>query len=372
VITARPSAGFVPGHRLSAVLYRDCVQPIIEREFPRLPYAAALIGHGSDVLGYDTERSSDHDWGPRLHILVDEADREQLSAPILSAVESSLPQTILGIPVDLPGASHLPDNEITHHNSPETGRHHGVIVTSIEQQLLGLLGSPEPPDRWDAARWLTVPQQGLLEFTAGPVHHDAPGHLTQVRSELGWYPHHLWLYLMAGRWQRIGQVEPFVGRCAELGDDLGSRTVAAQIVRDAMRLALLQHRRYAPYPKWLGTAFARAEIDAGLSGPLTAALEASTAGDRQRAVVDALLELSRRHDSLGVTERVASRAETFFDRPYLVIWAERHARALHDAVEKSGLAQLPYGLGGIDEITDSTDALGNGAFRRQVAAMYRG
>jgi hypothetical protein len=45
----------------------------------------------------------------------------------------------------------------------------------------------------------------------------------------------------------------------------GSAVVAARLVRDLMRLALLLHRRYPPYGKWLGSAFAALPAAATLS-----------------------------------------------------------------------------------------------------------
>lgn len=362
---------FVPGHQLSAALYHRIVEPALTANLPRLQYAAGLIGYGSDVLGYDTPTSTDHDWGPRVQIVVEEAERATATAQILDVVEAALPETIEGTPIDLPGAAQLPGEEIHHHNSPTGRRNHGVTVTSVEQLQHNLLGTTAHPHEWTPSQWLVVPREGLLEFTAGPVHHDDTGHLTAARTALTWYPHDVWLYVMSGRWQRIAQVEAFVGRTAEVGDDMGSRVIAAQIVLDAMHLALLQHRAYAPYSKWLGTAFEKHETDDSLTAPLAAALAADSASTRQEAVVAALLELSRRHDQLSVTEPLQSKAATFFTRPFPVIWCERIAEALHNAITDSRVAPLTFGLGGIDEITNSTDALKNTELRGQLMSQYR-
>ena len=43
----------------------------------------------------------------------------------------------------------------------------------------------------------------------------------------------------------------------QVQDELGSRLVAMRLVRDLMRLGFLLERQYAPYIKWLGTAFQR-------------------------------------------------------------------------------------------------------------------
>lgn len=370
-MTESTDGKFVPGHQLSAALYHRIVEPTLTANLPRLQYAAGLIGYGSDVLGYDTPTSTDHDWGPRVQIVVDDADRHTVTPRILDAVDAALPETIQGVPIDLPGAAQLPGDQVHHHNSPSGRRNHGVTVTSVEQLQRDLLGIMTPPSDWTPGQWLVVPREGLLEFTAGPVHHDDTGHLTDVRTTLAWYPHDVWLYVMSGRWQRIAQVEAFVGRAAQVGDDVGSRVIAAQIVQDAIHLALLQHRAYAPYSKWLGTAFTKHETDDSLSAPLAAVLAADSASIRQGALVAALLELSRRQDQLAVTEPVHSKVESFFTRPFKVIWSERIAQALHNAITDPQVAALTFALGGIDEITNSTDALKNTELRRNLMSQYR-
>jgi hypothetical protein len=47
---------YIPGLRLAREFYAVVVRPLLEEHFP-LPYAAALVGRGSEVVGFDTQRS---------------------------------------------------------------------------------------------------------------------------------------------------------------------------------------------------------------------------------------------------------------------------------------------------------------------------
>jgi hypothetical protein len=59
---------FVSGLNLSRRFFREVVRPLLANAFPAVRYAAALLGPGSEVLGFDTEMSVDHDWGPRVFV----------------------------------------------------------------------------------------------------------------------------------------------------------------------------------------------------------------------------------------------------------------------------------------------------------------
>lgn len=67
---------FLPGLELSRAYYQKAVRPILDRRFPDLAHAATLLGPGSEVQGFDTARSRDHNWGPRLELYVSREDRE--------------------------------------------------------------------------------------------------------------------------------------------------------------------------------------------------------------------------------------------------------------------------------------------------------
>jgi hypothetical protein len=63
-------ADFVPGLDLSEAFYLEVVRPAWDVAFSGVPHSAAQLGTGSDVLGYDTARSTDHGWGARVLIFV--------------------------------------------------------------------------------------------------------------------------------------------------------------------------------------------------------------------------------------------------------------------------------------------------------------
>lgn len=51
---------FIPGLELSRRFYWEAVRPVLDDAYPNLSHSAALIGHGSEVLGFDTPMSADH------------------------------------------------------------------------------------------------------------------------------------------------------------------------------------------------------------------------------------------------------------------------------------------------------------------------
>src|SRR5215211_5477073 len=91
---------FVPGLQLSELFYHEAVQQILERAFPGLLYSAALLGSGSEVLGFDTVRSTDHEWGPRTQLFLSETDYPIHAAAIAEALRHALPHEFRGYPTN--------------------------------------------------------------------------------------------------------------------------------------------------------------------------------------------------------------------------------------------------------------------------------
>jgi hypothetical protein len=357
---------FVPGVELSRRLYNDAVRPLLSQHFPGLAHTAALIGAGSEVLGFDTERSTDHDWGPRLQLFLAANDLAEHGNKIRELLSEQLPTTVAGYPTSLvPIGDHG-----TRHMRHTTGRvQHGVVVAELGDWLTGHLGF-DPLVEITTRDWLATSTQALAEVTAGAVYHDGLARLHHVRRTLAWYPDDLWRYVLACQWQRISQEEPFAGRCGEIGDELGSAVIAARLVRDLMRLCLLINRSYPPYSKWLGSAFARLPCADSLSTALTAAMTASNWHDREHHLVIGYETVANLHNDLGLIAPVDPRVRPFHDRPFRVLHAERFTEALLSSITDPAVRALPL-TGAIDQFVDSTDALAHRTRSRAlVTALY--
>lgn len=355
-MSARPD--FIPGLRLGRMLFEEAGRAIVESVLPRDAYAAAFIGKGSDVLGYDTERSTDHDWGPRFQVFLDPAAAESSASRLDEGLARRLPAEFEGFAVGVPETDESP------------ARPHLVEITTIGSFLQRYLAVSSVAGL-TLLDWLTFPEQRLLELTAGEVFHDPRGELRLFREKLGSYPNDVWLYRMACQWQRLSQEEAFAGRCAEEGDLLGMKLMAARIARDVMKICFLIERKYAPYDKWLGTAFSMLACAPRMQPYLAAALEAPDYATLEPNLVALYGLLGELHNTLGATGHMDCSPRKYFSRPFVVMRADRFANALLSAVQSEELRRIPVRMGAIDQFIDSTDFIEHPQTYRSVLALYR-
>lgn len=336
--TKRVSA-FTNCLQLSQAFFSESVAPILKEEFPKLHYDAALIGSGSEVLGYDDERSTDHDWHPRVYVFLTQKDADALGAKVEERLREKLPKTF---------RDHPTTTEAT--DDPRTR-----FVHSLDAYVRGYIGI-DITAKLKLEQWLVLPEQKLLALTSGQVFHEGLGQLRTLRERLAYYPRDVWLYIMASQWQRISQEEHFMARTGSIGDKIGSQIIATRLVRDIMRLAFLQERFYAPYIKWFGTAFSRLTSAKELSPHLRSVLSARDWKEREQHLSKAYEAVARKHNDLALTPPMNPKVSPFFDRPYLVIQAGEFASALQTLIKEPSLRQLPL-IGSIDQISDNTDVL---------------
>ena len=357
---------FVPGLRLSRMFYEQAVRPILERHAPGLRHSAALIGPGSEVLGFDTPLSMDHSWGPRVQLFLNADDLNCWRIHLEQALSADLPRCFGGYSThfattDDGGALWMAEPE------DETLRH-GVQFHTVAAWFCDYLGWDPGADP-DFTDWLTFPEHRLRSVVDGCVFHDGLGELEPLRARLRYYPHEVWLYLMAAQWRQIAQEEAFLGRAGEVGDELGSRLIAARLVRYVMRLCFLVERTYAPYSKWFGTAFVQLRCGPRLQPMLIDVLEARDWREREAAMSGVYEFVVKLHNSLGITPALEGGVSPYFDRPYRVIHADRFADAINATMAPSCLARAPR-VGSVSQFVDSTDILESPRLCRRLVGLY--
>lgn len=344
---------FIPGIELSRRFYKEAVRPLLP---PDWPHAAALIGEGSEVLGFDTPMSMDHDWGPRVKIFIGPEVPTFEVDSVVAELSRDLPDTFLGFPTRFPVQGEV---------------RHRVEIQSLHSYLYATLGF-NPRVGVSPADWLSVAEQRWLSLTAGAVFHDELG-LEALRERLHYYPPDVWLYQMASVWERIGQEEHLVGRAGFTGDELGASIMASRLVRDMMRLAFLFERRYAPYPKWFGRAFAQLGCAPELAPRLEAILRSHDWQERDARLANAYRIVARLQNELGIGEPRTEIPAPFHDRPFRVI--HHHADfagllrgQISDPAVKAIAARR--NIGGIDVFSDSTDLTSSAEWYPEVRGLY--
>ncbi len=354
---------FIPGLALGALFYQEVVRPILDREFPGLPHSAALIGAGSEILGFDTAMSTDHDWGPRVMLFLREEEHERYQTAIQQAMGRGLPREFRGYSTDF-GASAAAgeaDREVAHRVQTFTPR--GFFLDYLGFDLRRDIG---PAD------WLTFPEQKLLSITAGAVYHDGIG-LQTVRERFAYYPHDVWLYLLAAGWNRIGQEEHLMGRAGLAGDEIGSAIIGSRLARDLMWLCFLMEQQYAPYPKWFGTAFSRLACAPQLKPALRQAQLAPTWQERERHLGAAYAVVAALHNALGITAPLPTTVTPFFNRPFQVIHLNaQFADALRARITDPAVVRIAGRrlIGSLDQWSDSTDILAPAEWRAALRRLY--
>lgn len=375
---------FIPGLKLSELFYWEALRMILDQHFPGLPHSAALIGYGSDVMRYDTPVSLDHMWGPRLVLFLDTKDFEKTKQTVDNVLKNEVPVRFHGYSTHF-GKPNPQDNGTRLSVDIESGPVEHLIEIETIPGYWQKTGRIDPFGDPTVTEWLTVPQQQLLEWTAGKVFHDDLG-LEAIRSRFAWYPHEVWLYLLASQWAQIAEIEAFVGRTWQLEDELGSQLVATQIVEYLIHLCFLMERKYAPYVKWLGTAFKELQCYPELQPVLEGILSASDYPQRESCLVKAYILVANLHNTLRITPPLDVRTRTYSawhvfnaeqrelslddpknTRPHQVIFAGRFVDAIRAGIHNPDVLALRPNLGSVSQfLRESCPAVQSTDFCRSL------
>ena len=157
---------FIPGLELNRRFYFEAVKPILITGFPQLQFSAARIGKGSEVLGYDTPLSTDHDWGPRLQLFLRAGDYDQFQAEVTERLRHRLPRQFLGYPTHFSEPDHEGTRLLEETDGPVNHRVEIWTTSGFFKDYMAYDPDQEPT----VFDWLSWPQQHLLGVTEGEVY----------------------------------------------------------------------------------------------------------------------------------------------------------------------------------------------------------
>jgi hypothetical protein len=325
------------GLELARAYYEEAVAPIVGTVVER--WTAGRFGARSDAMGMDDEVSRDHGWGPACELLVeDEA--------VIPAIDAALRERL---PVRFRGWSTSFDERYRLEDVAGPPVRHWVEIATVPRLLRAWLGVGGV-EALRAREWLAMDEQKLVEITNGELFRDDLG-FAAVRETLAYYPDDLGRHLMAVEWTRIADEQAFPGRAASRGDEAGAAIVQARLVESAMRLGFYLARRYPPYAKWFGSAYAR------LDGAIDMRPALAAGPVRDGAWAEVLRQLIAQHERAGLVPagRFAP-APVYAGRPGTGI-PDAHAliEALRAPITDPEVRALPPRFGSLNQMLGSRD-----------------
>lgn len=363
---------FIPGMKLSEKFFNEIVRDLMKKKFLGLKYAAGLFDYGSEVLGFDSERSTDHDWGPRVLIFISPEDIKKKKI-ILNYLNKNRPQIFCGYSTYF-SESYATDIPITGNSKTKSKRRRNDLPSCFEIYTIESFFKKHL--LWDikkkitALDWLTFPEQKLRALRSGKIFYDKLG-LIRIKSKLNYFPKDIWLYMLSSEWTKLRQEEPFVGRTGEAEDELGSEIISARIVHTIMKLCFLMEKEYAPYSKWFGTAFSKLKCAKKMSTVLNEVFTSENWKERQFCLSKAYKLVAQMHNDLRLTEPQPTDVSEFYSRPYLVIRAGKFANQLIMQIKDPVVKKIPSLIGSVNQFTNSVDLLGNERLLNKMKVLYK-
>jgi hypothetical protein len=139
-----------------------------------------------------------------------------------------------------------------------------------------------------------------------------------------------------------------------------------------MSLCFLMEKRYAPYPKWLGSAFQKLTCAPALTPALRRAQLAETWQEREAALVEVYAALAAMHNVSGLTDALPAQIKPFHGRPFRVVDAEAIFSALLAKITDTEVQRIAAKglIGNIDQFSDNTDLRSHIQWRAGICKLY--
>jgi hypothetical protein len=100
-------------------------------------------------------------------------------------------------------------------------------------------------------------------------------------------------------------------------------------------------------------------------------LNVKTWTTREKSLARAYSLLAATHNDLKITEPLSTKTSHYYKRPYSVIFAERFAKAIKQAIRDPNIKKIRTDIGSIDQFTDSTDVVVNLDLLKKLRVVYK-
>jgi hypothetical protein len=337
---------FIHGLELNNGFYHDIVKPLLNKAYPRLPYSASLLGYGSDVMGFDTETSMDHNWGPRMQIFIDDHDL----IPQLDAYFSlELPFQYKGFSVNFtdPRYDKTQSMELT----DKKPIRHLIEIMTFEDYLINRY-SIHGIGNFSNQEWMTFRDQQLLEITAGEVFYDGLNKLNKTRKELMFYPMDIGKLRLATLWHYISNKEAFIGRSIALNDFIGLKINVTRIINYLIKIMFYLEGKYIPYSKWFGTSFGSLKSFGEINGTVKDVLSENRPEMIEEKLCTLYTLVIEKHNKVSGMPHLTNSIRNYFNRPYRVIFSENIIEEIRNSIEDQAIKNVDIRKYGYDIIID--------------------
>jgi len=81
--------------------------------------------------------------------------------------------------------------------------------------------------------------------------------------------------------------------------------------------------------------------------------------------------MAQQHNALKITTPLATNTSSYYFRPYSVIYGERFAQAIKQAINDPQIKSIKTDVGSIDQFTDSTNVVEDRALCKKLRAVYK-
>lgn len=189
----------------------------------------ALVGVGSECLGFDDEISEDHDFSSRCQLFLDDSDYKTYKSNLESSLKifckdlESLASNLKDVNVEIMPISNFYKYYTLFENGPKT-----------------------------ESEYRKVPMDLLCVATNGKVFLDNLGKFSEIRNRLlNFYPEDIRLKKIAFQLNKMAQSGQYnYSRMIKRGDTVAANIAQGEFVKHYLEFVHLLNKKYMPFYKW--------------------------------------------------------------------------------------------------------------------------